>query len=256
MADTEQKTPHHLDDVMLAMDVVDTLRHDRALAARDMASVERREDLIDRLRGIYKAQGINVPDDVLLDGVKALEEQRFAYTPPKKGLGTSLARLYIRRRKWLPLIYTFAFIVGSLGAVNYVGFVRPAQVQSERIERLLTKELPAQLEEARDKSLGLASTESLKSKVRDLYGAGEVALLDKNITNAETAVADLNALARALGQSYELRVVSRYGEAGFILIVLLIAMCVIFILLSKLWTQAAMSCASILKTSGIKLLNP
>jgi len=58
MTEVAQTTPHHLDDVMLAMDVVDTLRHDRALAARDMASVERREDLIARLRGIYKAQGI------------------------------------------------------------------------------------------------------------------------------------------------------------------------------------------------------
>jgi len=214
MTEVAQTTPHHLDDVMLAMDVVDTLRHDRALAARDMASVERREDLIARLRGIYKAQGINVPDDVLLDGVKALEEQRFAYAPPKAGLGTSLARLYIRRRKWLPLLYTIAFIIGSLGAVNYVGFVRPAQVQADRVEKLLKTELPMQLEQARDKAIDLAETQTLKTTARDIYAAGEIALVDKNITAAETAVAELNDLGRALGQSYQLRIVSRYGEAS------------------------------------------
>ena len=214
MTEVAQTTPHHLDDVMLAMDVVDTLRHDRALAARDMASVERREDLIARLRGIYKAQGINVPDDVLLDGVKALEEQRFAYAPPKAGLGTSLARLYIRRRKWLPLLYTIAFIIGSLGAVNYVGFVRPAQVQADRVERLLKNELPMQLEQARDKAIDLAETQTLKTTARDIYAAGEIALVDRNITAAETAVAELNDLGRALGQTYQLRIVSRYGEAS------------------------------------------
>lgn len=206
--------PHHLDDVMLAMDVVDTLRHDRAMAARDMNSVERREDLIARLRGIYQAQGIDVPDSVLMDGVMALEEQRFAFTPPKPGFSTRLARAYIRRGKWLPLIYTVAFIFGSVGAINYVGFVRPAQVEASQTERLLTRDLPAQLTEARDKAVALASNDALKSRAQDLYGAGEVAIADKDITRAKASVAALDTLARTLGQSYNLRIVSRYGEAS------------------------------------------
>jgi len=60
----------------------------------------------------------------------------------------------------------------------------------------------------------LAETQTLKTTARDIYAAGEIALVDKNITAAETAVAELNDLGRALGQSYQLRIVSRYGEAS------------------------------------------
>ena len=81
---TVSAKPEKLDDIMLAMDVVDTLRHEREMIASDMNAGERREDLINRLRGIYNAQGISVPDDVLMDGVMALEEERFAYHPPKR----------------------------------------------------------------------------------------------------------------------------------------------------------------------------
>ena len=76
----EEKT---LDEVLLAMDVVDTLRHRAQLVDRELDSEERRADLLERLREIYTAQGIEVPDHILLDGVKALEERRcLLYTSP------------------------------------------------------------------------------------------------------------------------------------------------------------------------------
>ncbi|WP_371396279.1 DUF6384 family protein [Fretibacter rubidus] len=213
MTDVFEK-PHHLDDVMLAMDVVDTIRHDRALVARDMASVERREDLIDRLRGIYKAQGIEVPDSVLMDGVMALENERFAYHPPKPGLSTKLAGLYIRRRKWLPLFYTLAFILGSVTAVNYVGFVRPAQLNASKTEQLLTQDLPAQLSAAYNTAKDLAATDGLKTRADDLFALGQTALSDRDVGRAETAVEALENFARTLNQSYTMRIVSRYNEAS------------------------------------------
>ena len=61
-----------LDDVMLAMDVVDTLRHRRKLVARELDETQRDEQLLDRLRKIYAAQGIEVPDHILMEGVAAL----------------------------------------------------------------------------------------------------------------------------------------------------------------------------------------
>ena len=39
-----------LDDVMLAMDVVDTLRHDQLIVERELNEEERRAKLIERLR--------------------------------------------------------------------------------------------------------------------------------------------------------------------------------------------------------------
>ncbi|MDP3545150.1 MAG: DUF6384 family protein, partial [Phreatobacter sp.] len=42
-----------LDDIMLAMDVVDTLRHDQKITERELAEGDREVDLIERLRDIY-----------------------------------------------------------------------------------------------------------------------------------------------------------------------------------------------------------
>ena len=50
-----------LDDLMLAMDVVDTLRHDQRVVERELSAGRLDETLIKRLREIYKSQGIKVP---------------------------------------------------------------------------------------------------------------------------------------------------------------------------------------------------
>ncbi|KAF0122972.1 MAG: hypothetical protein FD152_3420 [Xanthobacteraceae bacterium] len=89
-----------LDDIMLAMDVVDTLRHDQKITERELAEGDREVDLIERLRDIYRKQGIDVPDEILRQGVKALREERFVYKPPRDSLSVKLARLYVTRGTW------------------------------------------------------------------------------------------------------------------------------------------------------------
>ena len=61
-----------LDDVMLAMDVVDTLRRRERMVARELDEHGRAEDLKQRLRRIYAQQGLDVPDHVIEQGVAAL----------------------------------------------------------------------------------------------------------------------------------------------------------------------------------------
>lgn len=85
---------------MLAMDVVDTLRHRRLLVERELQSDQRDEKLIDRLRDIYRSQGIEVTDEVLQAGVEALREERFSYRPPHKSMAVRLARVYVQRGRW------------------------------------------------------------------------------------------------------------------------------------------------------------
>ena len=206
------KSDEKLDDVMLAMDVVDTLRHDRFMVEKELATEDRRAALIARLKDIYKAQGIEVPDDVLMDGVLALEEQRFVYNPPTKGLGRSLATFYVNRRKWLPLLYTFGIILGAASSINYFGFERPQKIEAQKTERLLTKTLPGQLTEAHQQSLSLAKTDEIKSKANDLYGLADEAIKNKDVRGAEKYTEDLKGLSADLSQRYTLRVVSRPGE--------------------------------------------
>ena len=54
-----------LDDVMIAMDIVDVLRHDERLVERELNDDKRRAKLIERLHNLYKGQGIEVPDEIL-----------------------------------------------------------------------------------------------------------------------------------------------------------------------------------------------
>ena len=89
--------PQTLDDIMIAMDVVDTLRHREDLVRRELNEEGREAELIARLRQIYRDQGIEVPDHVLADGVKALKESRFVYTPPPAGWKRTLLTLWAKR---------------------------------------------------------------------------------------------------------------------------------------------------------------
>ncbi len=71
-----------LNELMLAMDVVDTLRHRELMLEREVEAGDRDQRLLLRLREIYTGQGIAVTDDVLAQGVSALREERFLYVAP------------------------------------------------------------------------------------------------------------------------------------------------------------------------------
>ncbi len=90
MSDATAKKAAPLDEVMLAMDVVDTLRHRQDLVTRELDGTAREGQLIERLREVYRQQGIEVPDHILKEGVSALAESRFVYDPPPPGFNTSL----------------------------------------------------------------------------------------------------------------------------------------------------------------------
>src|SRR5215510_6386540 len=91
------RQPQKLDDVMIAMDVVDTLRHREDLVARELNEEGRESELIARLRQIYHDQGIDVPDQVLAEGVKALKDSRFVYTPAPPGWKRTLLTWWVKR---------------------------------------------------------------------------------------------------------------------------------------------------------------
>src|SRR5210317_235125 len=98
--DAQLQGKQPLDEIMLAMDVVDTLRRRQRLVEREFDSEGREQDLKQRLHKIYAAQGIEVPDHVLEEGVAALREERFVYKSPPKNFATRLAHLYVSRSRW------------------------------------------------------------------------------------------------------------------------------------------------------------
>src|SRR5262249_37886064 len=138
MAETAVKEAPPLNDLMLAMDVVDTLRHGEALVERELSAEDRRTRMIERLREIYRQQGITVPDRVLAEGVAALEENRFVYKPRTGGLSFALARLYVRRGEIGRRVGIVAAILIAIIA-GYVFLIRqPAQRDLAELRNELT----------------------------------------------------------------------------------------------------------------------
>lgn len=60
---------------MIAMDVVDTLRHDQLIVERELNEDERKAKLIERLREIYSAQGIDWTASIAASAVAFLQNR-------------------------------------------------------------------------------------------------------------------------------------------------------------------------------------
>ncbi len=126
-----------LDEVMLAMDVVDTLRHQQDLVDQALAQDSRDAALTARIRAIYAEQGIEVPDSVIAEGVEALKKDRFVYQPPVSGFGRRLAHLYIDRWRWIRNLS----IVGVIGVVAWGAYEAPRQIEQNRRVTAQTEQL-------------------------------------------------------------------------------------------------------------------
>jgi len=120
--------PQKLDELMMAMDVVDTIRHRELLVERELDQGTRDDQLRDRLREIYKGQGIEVPDRVIDEGIRALKDSRFVYVPPKPSLSVSIATLWVYR--WRIFSRVAAVVVAMLvvWGLYYFAFQRPSQL--------------------------------------------------------------------------------------------------------------------------------
>jgi hypothetical protein len=214
MAEAVQQIDRPLDEVMLAMDVVDTLRHREHLVERELSEEQRDAKLIERLRDIYRKQGIDVPDSILLEGVAALKEDRFKYDPPRVGLSVKLANLYITRGRWgkYVLIAIGLLIAAIIAWYFFVERPRQQQVEYDRLE--LAEFLPAQLKMNRDLALAEAKTEEGRNLANAFYQAGMKAVAAGDAPTARTSADGLYQLLTKLRSEYTLTVISRQGESS------------------------------------------
>ena len=189
-----------LDEIMLAMDVVDTLRHQEKLVARELSSDARDEELKERLRKIYKAQGINVPDHVLEEGVQALKEDRFTYHPPSSSLRRGLARIYISRGRWGKwLLGLFAALLIGFGTYQYF-IATPKAALPEKVQATYTE---LQKSARSDRGRELAAK---------LHNQAETALKNQDVTGSKRALQAMTGLQAALDREFKLQIVNQPGE--------------------------------------------
>jgi len=196
----ESKDKQPLDEVMLAMDVVDTLRRRRRLVERELDAEGREQDLKQRLHKIYAAQGIEVPDHVLEEGVAALKEERFVYQSPPAGLATRLARLYASRSSW------GQWVMGGFAALLLAWLVYHFTVVAPR------SQLPDRLEATYQSVAEMADSDKAGRQAQQLYETASIALSNGDNEAAQAALESLGDLRSTLEQAYTLQIVSRPGE--------------------------------------------
>ena len=203
-----------LDDLMLAMDVVDTLRHDQRLVERELSLGYSDAALIERLREIYKGQGIEVPDRVLEEGVKALREKRFSYEAPKPSLARSLALAWVDRRRIGKIAFWIAAVVLGAFITYYFAVTRPRELAEAKARQEIGEVLPKTLQTAYEDIARETNAESAKGRAEKLLADGKAALARGDVEGARQASADMAALLSELRAEFELRIVNRPGEAS------------------------------------------
>ncbi len=211
MASRTNKSDAPLDDLMMVMDVVDTLRHEESQVARELKADDRDAAMVDRLRQVYASQGIEVPDHILKAGVEDLKRDRFVYSPPKTGFQRTLAMLYISRGTWSKwLAAACAVLLVAVIAWYFLVIMPKQRAEAELTARL--EALPAAYSELVERIDTLTDNTDVEANAASLAEDGRLALQDGKNDAAFKAEQDLRDLAGRLQQVFEVQIVSREGE--------------------------------------------
>lgn len=198
----EKKAP--LEDLMAAMDVVDTLRHQQGLVDRELDTQGRRERLLERLRELYEAQGIEVTDAVLQEGISALEEERFKYKPVEPSFATRMAHIWVSRGRWGKPI-GFLAVVASL----FFGFYLFNDVLPERAMR---SGLPDQLQASYNSIEQVAKNPDVVSQAQQQLTLAQQAIETEDFDSAQQSLTAMQEVNQALQLSYSIRVLSKPNQ--------------------------------------------
>ncbi|WP_029058832.1 DUF6384 family protein [Stappia stellulata] len=200
-----------LDELMMAMDVVDTLRHDERIALKELDADQRDEQMIERLRDLYRSQGIEVPDRILQEGVESLKQNRFVYTPPAAGFQRTLALVYVTRARWgKALLIALVLLVAAVLAWRFL-VVAPRERAAEALRIEMSETLPAEATALRTRISDLADVEAARTQAETLAAIATSAAAAGDAQAARGAIADLRALEARLRETYDVRIVSRPG---------------------------------------------
>ncbi len=205
-----------LDDIMIAMDVVDTLRHDKRLIDRELNDDKRREDLIKKLRELYQSQGIDVPDHVLEEGVQALEDERFVYQPPKESYKTWLAKLYVSRDSWGKNLSIGLAVVLGVWLFWHFTVERPKDLKTQQTEQELTTRLPKSIQSLVSDIKTESQNPSISLTAHQIGESGLRAAKSKDLSATQKAERDLQEMLQILRQEYTIKIVNRKGQGSIL----------------------------------------
>jgi hypothetical protein len=191
---------------MLAMDVVDTLRHRELVLVRELTAEDRDAQLLEQLREIYTSQGIEVTDEILQRGVDALREERFVYSQPEPSFSRTLAHAYVTRGSWGKLVGAVVVAVAVAGVAMQMLVWGPQQRQAT--------EVPAELTAAYAAVDAITDDPAAMVIADGQLSIGQASIAGDNYDAARDAIAELELLSSRLNVQYDVRIVSRPGETS------------------------------------------
>jgi hypothetical protein len=192
-----------LSELMLTIDVTDTLRRNPQLADTS--------DPLGGLRDLYARLGIAAPDAALIQGIDAYRSGRFGYSAPARGLGPLLARLYVVRRRWLAgaLAITLILAIGLVGYFVVYQPYRDAQIRQAQIE--LSQQIPAKIDALYRTIFEETKVQQAANDAAGLRQAGLAAAEKGDRAGAESALTELIAIRDTLREDFRLGIVDRPG---------------------------------------------
>lgn len=200
-----------LDELMLAMDVVDTLRHQEGVVEKALSEDSRDATLKERLRTLYEGQGLKVSDRILDDGIRALKESRFTYDPAPPSFARTMALLWVGRAMVGKIAAAALLALVVLGGVTYWRVASAERaVETARVEMTVT--LPETVDAAEKALATEALTSDAQAEASTRVAAARAAITAGDAAAARQAVVAIADLRAKLAQTYELRIVSRPGE--------------------------------------------
>ncbi len=200
MVDKEKPEKIGLDEVMLAMDVVDTLRHEQQLVERELASDERDQALFEKVKRMYASQGLEVTDEIIAEGVAALREERFVYRPPPPKGTLWLARLYVNRRRWAKVAGGVAVCLMAVFLIYRFAFVAPEARQRVKAAQDINARISQQQDQLTVAGQRLGNlNQALKSTADKASQSSEVAA-KRLLSEAGLQLAGADTKLQALGK--------------------------------------------------------
>lgn len=206
-----------LDEVLLAMDAVDAIRHEQASVARDLSQDDRRGELVRRVRAQYAEQGIQVSDAVIEEAIRAQEAQRYVFVPPVGGMGIRLARLYATRSRWMRKaafagVATIGIAAVPVVSLQYMEEGRRSAATSAADEK--DRVLPGRIATMTEAVEREARDQEPKTKAAAFAQAARNALAAGDVTRARAELAAADRMLEELRVGYEVRIVARAKEAS------------------------------------------
>jgi hypothetical protein len=195
-----------LDELDLILDIANTVRRDPSLAAETDAT--RR----DRLREIYRRQGIALDDRLLDEGVAAYRSERFGYAPRKGAFTNALGHAYVVRRGWLPVATSvlIALVIGLGG--YYLVYTPWHRAQLSQLETELEVAFPARMDELYQAIYDETKVQRAVIDAAAIRDQGKAAAAAGDRAGALSAIAGLQQISDTLQAEYRIVIVSRPGE--------------------------------------------